>query len=208
MTRRTLLYLGGLLALALSTGGFFWYQHYQAVKNAEPVKIYKATQPRQVSETPSLQGEGSVPVQHAETSEAGHWHGDEWHAEPHAEPAAPDEALEVNESPIMNATEAPNPETPWYEVLHNELEAKLAHQQHQLREHRAEVLATRAASDALDAKLHLLSPEEFHRETNKIVQRKTELDRRAKALHDQLMQIQADHFRKLREGLAQEGGTQ
>ena len=88
MTRRTLLYLGGgLLALALSTGGFFWYQHYQAVMNAEPVKIYKVTQPRQVSETPSLQGEVSVQVQHAETSEAGHWHGDEWHAEPHTEPA-------------------------------------------------------------------------------------------------------------------------
>ena len=91
MTRRTLLYLGGgLLALALSTGGFFWYQHYQAVKNVEPIKIYKVTQPRQVSETPSLQGEVSVPVQHAETSKAGHWHGDEWHAEPHTEPAASD----------------------------------------------------------------------------------------------------------------------
>ena len=119
MTRRTLLYLGGgLLALALSTGGFFWYQHYQAVMNAEPIKIYKATKPRQVSETPSLQGEGSVPVQHAETSEAGHWHGDEWHAEPHAEPVqvAPERkeySLPPKEARLREIEQYPEPLRTW-----------------------------------------------------------------------------------------------
>ena len=132
MTRRTLLYISGLLALALTTGGFFWYQHYQAVQNAEPIK------PR----------------------------------------------CKVKS------------------------DARLAQVQRQLREHRAEVLATRAAYEALRAKRHLLSPEEELRETNQIIKRQDELDRRAKALNDQLMQIQADYVRKLREALEQHGGTQ
>ena len=164
MKAKTLLYiLGGLLVLALTTGGFFWYQHYQAVKNAEP-------------------------------------------AAPDALP--PDEDREVLVSPDKPAAQGTSPETPWYEVLHNELEAKLAQVQSQNRANQAEGRAIAEAYDALHAKRHLLSPEEFHREAIKIVQRKAELGRQHKAANDQLIQIQADHFRKLREGLAQHGGTQ
>ena len=54
----------GILLLALIIGGTLWYRHYQKIMNAEPIKTYVAP------ETPT---------------EHGHWHGDEWHAEPHPE---------------------------------------------------------------------------------------------------------------------------
>ena len=54
----------GILLLALIIGGTLWYKHYQNIMNAEPTKTFAAP------ETPT---------------EHGHWHGDEWHTEPHPE---------------------------------------------------------------------------------------------------------------------------
>ena len=54
----------GILLLALIIGGTLWYRHYQNIMNAEPTKTYAAPET---------------------TTETGHWHGDEWHAEPHPE---------------------------------------------------------------------------------------------------------------------------
>ena len=54
----------GILLLALIVGGTLWYRHYQKIMNAEPTKTFAAP------ETPT---------------KTGHWHGDEWHAEPHPE---------------------------------------------------------------------------------------------------------------------------
>ena len=54
----------GILLLALIVGGTLWYRHYQNIMNAEPTKTLVAP------ETPT---------------KTGHWHGDEWHAEPHPE---------------------------------------------------------------------------------------------------------------------------
>ena len=54
----------GILLLALIIGGTLWYRHYQNIMNAEPTKTYAAPET---------------------TTEHGHWHGDEWHTEPHPE---------------------------------------------------------------------------------------------------------------------------
>ena len=54
----------GILLLALIIGGTLWYRHYQKIMNAEPIKTFAAPET---------------------TTETGHWHGDEWHAEPHPE---------------------------------------------------------------------------------------------------------------------------
>ena len=59
----------GILLLALVVGGTLWYRHYQDLMNAEPTKTFVA---------PAATGP-ATPTEH------GHWHGDEWHAEPHPE---------------------------------------------------------------------------------------------------------------------------
>ena len=55
----------GILLLALVVGGTLWYRHYQDLMTAEPTKTFVAP--------------AATPTEH------GHWHGDEWHAEPHPE---------------------------------------------------------------------------------------------------------------------------
>ena len=59
----------GILLLALVVGGTLWYRHYQDLMTAEPTKTFVA---------PAATGP-ATPTEH------GHWHGDEWHAEPHPE---------------------------------------------------------------------------------------------------------------------------
>lgn len=64
------------------------------VANQEPVKIYKPVE----AETPALK-----PPSPGETHETGHWHGDEWHVEPHETEKLPlvesDETSERFEAP-------------------------------------------------------------------------------------------------------------
>lgn len=71
-----------LLILVLVAIGFglFYGQHIakQSVTDQEPIKIYKAVE----VETPAAAPKPPPP---GETHETGHWHGDEWHADPHAE---------------------------------------------------------------------------------------------------------------------------
>ena len=55
----------GILLLAIIVGGTLWYRHYQDLMSAEPPKTFV--------------------VPDATPTEHGHWHGDEWHAEPHPE---------------------------------------------------------------------------------------------------------------------------
>lgn len=59
----------GILLLALVVGGTLWYRHYQDLMNAEPTKTFVAP----------------AATRQATPTEHGHWHGDEWHAEPHPE---------------------------------------------------------------------------------------------------------------------------
>ena len=59
----------GILLLAIIVGGTLWYRHYQDLMTAEPTKTFVA---------PAATGP-ATPTEH------GHWHGDEWHAEPHPE---------------------------------------------------------------------------------------------------------------------------
>ena len=59
----------GILLLALILGGTLWYRHYQNLMTAEPTKTF-------VAPDATLK---ATPTEH------GHWHGDEWHAEPHPE---------------------------------------------------------------------------------------------------------------------------
>lgn len=80
LKKKTVIGVFVLLALA---GGFFWHRHVQRVMNAEPVRVYKVSETQKAAETTG-----------------GHWHGDEWHAEPHPVPA-------VVEPPVDAAPAAP-----------------------------------------------------------------------------------------------------
>ena len=79
-----------IVLLAVIGCGLFYRQQ---VSEQAPVKVYKVGEVEE-SETPK-------PPPSGETAESGHWHGDEWHAEPHTPPA-----------PVENAppdTTAPTP---------------------------------------------------------------------------------------------------
>lgn len=68
-----------LIVLLVGVGiGLFYGQHIakQSVTDQEPIKIYKAVE----VETPAAAPKPPPP---GETHETGHWHGDEWHAQPH-----------------------------------------------------------------------------------------------------------------------------
>ena len=62
-----------LVLIGVAIGGTFWGKH---VASQDPVKTYKPVERSQPA-TPK-------PPPPGETAESGHWHGDEWHAEPHA----------------------------------------------------------------------------------------------------------------------------
>ena len=70
----------------------------------EPIKIYKAVEPLA---TPTQPPTTQTPVVE-KTEQGGHWHGDEWHAEPHTVPAGatttPDfPPVDPNEDPVEAA---------------------------------------------------------------------------------------------------------
>ena len=72
-----------VLVIAMGCGLFYG----QKVANQEPVKVYK---PVDVSKPATPK-----PPPPGETAESGHWHGEEWHAEPH-DTHAPAEVSEVD----------------------------------------------------------------------------------------------------------------
>ena len=83
--------IGAFILLAL-IGGTFWHLHVQRIMNTEPTKVYKAP------ETPA-----------ATPTTGGHWHGDEWHAEPHPAPK-PAEPFVSNVRASAFYVEAPHEE--------------------------------------------------------------------------------------------------
>lgn len=62
-----------LVLIGVGIGGTFWGKH---IASQEPVKTYTPVDWNQPVSTPK-------PPPPGETYETGHWHGDEWHAEPH-----------------------------------------------------------------------------------------------------------------------------
>ena len=128
--------IGAFILLAL-IGGTFWHLHVQRIMNTEPTKVYKAP------ETPA-----------APPTTGGHWHGDEWHAEPHPAPAAAEPLVEVAPRVV--------PRLPTLEEVHEELRAIVArplppNADELMREHYA------LAEEILDAheKAHTLSEAEY-----------------------------------------------
>ena len=128
--------IGAFILLAL-IGGTFWHLHVQRIMNTEPTKVYKAP------ETPA-----------ATPTTGGHWHGDEWHAEPHPAPAAAEPLVEVAPRVV--------PRLPTLEEVHEELRAIVArplppNADELMREHYA------LAEEILDAheKAHTLSEAEY-----------------------------------------------
>ena len=78
------LFMGALIfsLIVLMGCGLFYGRR---VTKQKPVKIYKSVEVEREASTPK-------PPPPGETAESGHWHGDEWHAEPHethTPPAAP-----------------------------------------------------------------------------------------------------------------------
>ena len=66
-----------LVLIGIAIGGTFVGRH---IASQEPVKIYNAVTPEPVEVQRQAPPKPPPP---GETAESGHWHGDEWHAEPH-----------------------------------------------------------------------------------------------------------------------------
>ena len=79
--------------LAVMGCGLFYNSH---VSNQEPVKFYKRVEV-ETAATPK-------PPPSGETTESGHWHDDEWHAEPHDPPAQPQQ-VEPGPPPLIESAE-------------------------------------------------------------------------------------------------------
>ena len=84
-----------IVLLAVIVCGLFYARQ---VSKQEPVKVYKVVEVEN-PETPK-------PPPPGETAESGHWHGDEWHTEPHA-PPLPEETVENTLSAIQPQLPAP-----------------------------------------------------------------------------------------------------
>ena len=98
--------------------------------------------------------DASLPKPPAEDTAGGHWHGDEWHAEPHPAPAAAEPLVEVAPRVV--------PRLPTLEEVHEELRAIVArplppNADELMREHYA------LAEEILEAheKAHTLSEAEY-----------------------------------------------
>ena len=78
-----------VLLVVIGCGLFYARQ----VSKQEPIKIYKAVEIEQPATTPK-------PPPPGETAESGHWHGDEWHADPH----------ETHDTPAVSAGRSYIPE--------------------------------------------------------------------------------------------------
>ena len=95
-----------LIVLLVVMGCGLFYS--KRVANQEPVKIHHPVTGEPV--------EASKPPPPGQTAESGHWHGDEWHAEPHApevsaaetEPQSQEESAE--RTPIVPEIETPDPD--------------------------------------------------------------------------------------------------
>ena len=72
-----------LMLIGVAIGGTFW--GYQHVASQDPVKIINAVMPDSVDTSKPATPKPPPP---GETAESGHWHGEEWHAEPHDTPQA------------------------------------------------------------------------------------------------------------------------
>ena len=79
-----------ILLLAVVGCGLFYGRQ---VSKQEPAKVYKTVEVEKPT-TPK-------PPPPGETAESGHWHGDEWHSEPH----------ETEKLPLVDASDAHNPVT-------------------------------------------------------------------------------------------------
>lgn len=66
-----------LVLIGVAIGGTFWGKH---VASQAPVKVIHAVTPDPVERSQPAAPKNPPP---GETAESGHWHGDEWHAEPH-----------------------------------------------------------------------------------------------------------------------------
>ena len=151
LNKRTV--IGAFILLAI-VGGTLWYLRVQRIMNAEPTRVYKVPETQKAAETTG-----------------GHWHGDEWHADPHPVPAAEEPPVEV--APRALPRLAP------LEEVHEELRATLAvplppNADELDRENRA------LTEELLEAheKAHTLSEAERHKATIDYLERLLVLDKR------------------------------
>ena len=79
-----------LVLIGFAIGGTFVGRHIAS--HQEPVKVINVVTPEPVDRSQPTQAE----TQSAPAAEGGHWHGDEWHADPH-EPAPVETLAPVNE---------------------------------------------------------------------------------------------------------------
>ena len=79
------LFIGALAFFVLCVVGSLLYMHHDMEKGAEELAETQE-HVKQLTEKPQLQPEITAQVPIDDTSQGGHWHGDEWHAEPHDTP--------------------------------------------------------------------------------------------------------------------------
>ena len=96
------LFIGALVFFILCVGGSLFYM--QQVQQIEAEKLAETEERvKQFTEKQQPQPTAKAPV--ADTSQGGHWHGDEWHAEPH--PPVEVRANEPSDDPVIDFSEVP-----------------------------------------------------------------------------------------------------
>ena len=146
--------IGAFILLAL-IGGTFWHLHVQRIMNTEPTKVYKAP------ETPA-----------ATPTTGGHWHGDEWHAEPHPAPAAAEPLVEVAPRVV--------PRLPTLEEVQEELRAIVARPLPPNADELAqEKRALTEETIMLNEKAHTLSEAEFIKRSKDLLERQLDWNKRS-----------------------------
>lgn len=96
------LFIGALVFFIFCVGGSLFYM--QQVQQIEAEKLAETEERvKQFTEKQQPQPTAKAPV--ADTSQGGHWHGDEWHAEPH--PPVEVRANEPSDDPVIDFSEVP-----------------------------------------------------------------------------------------------------
>ena len=153
MNRTTLIVAIGII-IAVCTGIYFWTEWQK--------QEFDASLPKPPTDEQQ---------QSADDTAGGHWHGDEWHAEPHPAPAAAEPLVEVAPRVV--------PRLPTLEEVQGELRAIVArplppNADELMREH----YALTEETIMLNEKAHTLSEAEFIKRSKDLLERQLDWNKR------------------------------
>ena len=101
------LFIGALAFFILTVGGSLLYMQHVERQTASELAAH-AKRIKQLTEKQKLAPQAPI----GDTSQGGHWHGDEWHAQPHEDPAVQPPAPNGNSDVVTETLPLSFPELP------------------------------------------------------------------------------------------------